>query len=93
MGQTIVALRYCEGWKFPLRSSDLLQMLWAEELRIESSLHRLACGSRETRGTMIRNMSLMMTGQEVSRAVCRQLRARPFAEADAPIVEEMAEAA
>ncbi|MCM2293060.1 hypothetical protein NAC44_12075 [Allorhizobium sp. BGMRC 0089] len=81
-------VRHTTSWKFPLRSSDLLQMLWAEELRIESGRHRLPCGSRENRGTMIQNMSMLMTGQEVSRAVCRQLRARSFAEADAPIFEE-----
>lgn len=81
------------SWKFPLRSSDLLQMLWAEELRVEAGRHRLPSGSRETRGKLIQSMSLMMTGREVTEAVCRQLRARTFAEADAPIFQDVREVA
>lgn len=66
--------------RFPLRSSDLLEMLWASELRAEGG-----GGSRDTRGDMISKMALYMTGSEVRAAVCRQLRARSFAEADPPI--------
>jgi hypothetical protein len=81
------------GWKFPLRSSDLLQMLWADELREECARHRIPIRSRADRGTMIRSMALMMTGREVAHAVCRQLRARSFAESDAPIFSEKQEEA
>lgn len=71
--------------KLPPRSTDLLQMLWANELQSECHRHRLSATSRSTRFTMMREMALMMTGREVAQAVCRQIRARTFAEADAPI--------
>jgi hypothetical protein len=69
----------------PLHSADLLKMLWATELQSECYRHRIATTARSTRFTMIREMALMMTGREVAQAVCRQLRARTFAEADPPI--------
>lgn len=66
----------------------MLEMLWADELRAECTRHRLDGGSRRTRTDMISDMVWMMTGREIVQAVCRQLRARPFFEADAPIVAE-----
>jgi len=66
--------------KYPLCSSALLEMLWASELRAEGG-----GGGRATRPAMISKMALYMTGSEVRAAVCRQLRARTFAEADPPI--------
>ena len=71
----------------PLSNVDMLQMLWASELREECGRHRIAANSRATCPWMIREMAMLMTGREVRDAVCRQLRARSFAEADAPIYE------
>lgn len=69
------------------RAVDMLSMLWAEELRAESGF-----GSRAVRDTMIHHMAWTMTGREICEAVCRQLRARPFTEADAPIIQTRAAA-
>lgn len=67
------------------RAAAMLNMLWAEELREECARHRLDGGSRRTRPDMIADMVWMMTGREICQAVCRQLRARVFAEAD-PVI-------
>lgn len=71
--------------KVPLHSGSLLEMLWASELQAECRRHRLSVSSRSTRYMMIREMALLMNGKEIAQAVCRQLRARTFAEADPPI--------
>ncbi|MFC3074940.1 hypothetical protein [Shinella pollutisoli] len=71
--------------KLPPASCDLLQMLWATELQHECHRHGVPVAARSTRFTMIREMALGMSGREVAQAVCRQLRARTFAEADPPI--------
>lgn len=72
------------------KASDMLFMLWAEELRAESSRHGLPSSARIARPDLIVSMVWHMTGREICEAVCRQLRMRQFAEADAP---EMAVAA
>ena len=72
------------------RAAAMLEMLWAEELRDECSRHRIDGGARRTRPDMIADMVWMMTGREICQAVCRQLRARHFAEADSPIPIERA---
>ncbi|WP_157014882.1 NERD domain-containing protein [Mesorhizobium xinjiangense] len=69
------------------RATDMLRMLWAEELREECGRHRIPANSRSTRHFMIQQMVWLMTGREICEAVCRQLRARPFAEGDKQIVE------
>ncbi|MDE1914683.1 MAG: hypothetical protein KGJ57_04375 [Sphingomonadales bacterium] len=70
----------------------LLELLWKEELLAECRRHNIAAGSRSTCPAMMRDMAWLMTGREIARTVCRQLRARPFPEADAPIFEERAAA-
>lgn len=70
------------------RAASMLGMLWAEELREECSKHRLSCSSRSTRPDMIRDMVWHLTGKEICHAVCRQLRARNFAEADPPVADD-----
>lgn len=70
------------------RAASMLGLLWAEELRDECSTHRLSCSSRSTRPDMIRDMVWHLTGKEICHAVCRQLRQRHFAEADAPIADD-----
>lgn len=67
------------------RAKDMLEMLWADELRAECSQHGISATSRSTRPQMIRDMVWQMTGKEICQAVCRQLRERQFAQADAPI--------
>ena len=69
------------------QASAMLEMLWAEELRAECGVHRIAAPQRSIRSDMIRDMVWFMTGREVVHAVCRQLRQRAFAEADPPIFE------
>lgn len=70
------------------KSTSLLGMLWASELQSECNKHRISCNSRSTRWDMIHDMAWLMSGKEVAHAVCRQLRQRPFAEADATILPE-----
>lgn len=67
------------------KAADMLFMLWAEELRDECSRHRLPSSSRINRPEMVKNMVWLMTGREICEAVCRRLRMRAFAEADAPM--------
>jgi hypothetical protein len=66
-------------------AARLLELLWRGELADECARHRIAAGSRTTRWDMIRDMAWLMTGQEIAKAVCRQLRKRPMAEGDPPI--------
>lgn len=70
------------------QATRMLDMLWAAELQAECRSHRVACSSRSTRPDMIRDLAWHLTGKEVTHAVCRQLRQRSFAEADAPIYAE-----
>jgi hypothetical protein len=69
-------------------AARLLEICWKDELLAECRHHRIPATSRTNMPTMIRDMALLMTGREIARAVCRQLRMRSFPEADAPIFEE-----
>lgn len=75
------------------RATSMLEMLWAAELQAECWRHRISCSSRSTRPTMIRDLAWNLSGKEVTHAVCRQLRQRAFAEADAPIYPDQPAAA
>lgn len=68
-------------------AARLLELLWKEELLRECFRHRISATTRTTCPDMTREMAWHMTGKEIARAVCRQLRQRPFPEADAPILE------
>ena len=68
-------------------AARLLELLWKEELLRECFRHQISATSRTTCPTMIRDMAWHMSGKEIARAVCRQLRQRAFPEADAPIAE------
>lgn len=87
---------YDWGWQLPRRTewephaAKLLALLWKYELIAEAGKHGVAANTRSTIGTLIRDMTWMMTGREIAHAVCRQLRARHFPEADAPILESKA---
>jgi hypothetical protein len=69
------------------RAADMLSLLWKDELLEEAFQHRIAASSRNSMENIIRDMAWLMSGREIARAVCRQLRSRQFPEADAPIVE------
>ncbi|MFG1250006.1 hypothetical protein [Xanthobacter flavus] len=71
----------------PLASADLLELLWNSELRTEAARAGMRVPSRWTRCDLFHAMSWEMPGRDVARAVCRQLRSRPFVEADPPIFE------
>lgn len=75
------------------RASELLGLLWRQELLVECGRHRISCSSRSTCPYLIREMAWHMTGREIVEAVCRQLRQRHFPEADAPIIEQRSLAA
>ena len=70
-----------------------LGLLWRDELIAECARHRVDCGKRPNMPSMIDQMAYLMTGREITHAVCRQLRARPFPMADLPIAPVMVEAA
>lgn len=67
------------------RASHLLAMLWVDELRVEAGRHNIAAGPSSTHSDLVHACAWNMTGQEIVLAVCRQLRARPFVEADPPV--------
>lgn len=69
------------------RAYDFLSLLWRDELIAEAARHRIAVPRRARVSDIVDLMSWMMTGREIAQAVCRQLRARAFPEADAPITD------
>lgn len=66
-----------------LHSYDYLNMLWADELR--RVCYDSGVGQKATRGFCIARACEVLSGQEVRRRVCRELRSRPFPRADPPI--------
>ena len=79
------------AWRLPRpslrqpRAATMLGLLWRSELMAECGRHRISCSLRSNMTTMIEQMAWLMTGREIAEAVCRQLRGRPFPEADAPL--------
>jgi hypothetical protein len=61
----------------------LFEMLWAEEMRVALNDANLGAPPRASRGIMKRLALDHMTGSQIRAAVCRALRSRPFARADA----------
>ena len=64
----------------------VLEMLWREELKQECDLFRVSVGSRATRRQMIQELVLKLNGAEIRKAVCRQLRSRPWLKGDETII-------
>lgn len=64
-----------------------LNLMWRAEMANEAARHRIATGSRANISSIAEQMAYLMTGREIAKAVCRQLRLRPFPEADPPIAE------
>jgi hypothetical protein len=71
----------------PPNTSAMLNLLWREELYWEAVRARLQPAKRESRSPLMRRLWETLSGREVVAAVCRQLRARHFAEADPPVME------
>lgn len=65
----------------------MLEILWKQELLDEAAAHGIAVKTRWTCREIIDAMAYYMTGQQLAKAACRQLRHRSFVEADPAIVE------
>lgn len=76
----------------PPSTNALLELLWQAELESEAFRAGVATRKRIPRDGLKRALWENLTGLQIVEAVCRQLRARTFAEADSPIIEQ-AEAA
>lgn len=87
------ALPYWKLTGFQPRASEMLLLLWKSELLAEAGRHHVSCSTRSTVTHLVREMAWHMTGKEIAQAVCRQLRGRPFPEADPPIAPDIVAAA
>ena len=72
----------------PPSTSVMLNLLWRDELYDEACRAGLQPHVRESRSPLMHRLWRYRTGFEIVAAVCRQLRARHFAEADAPIFDQ-----
>jgi hypothetical protein len=72
----------------PPSTNALLELLWQAELEAEAFRAGVASRKRIPRDGLKRALWENLTGLQVVEAVCRQLRVRHFAEADAPIGEQ-----
>lgn len=85
--------RYGRDWALPISETvpwphRMLRLLWTEELRVAANDLRVAADRRSPGYKLAKLIAAQATGAEIEKAVCRALRARPFAEADAPIFAE-----
>lgn len=64
---------------------DFLGLLWRSELVAEAERHGIAAPRNLNMSKITAAMVWQMTGREIAEAVCRQLRARRFPEADPPL--------
>lgn len=76
----------------PPNTSAMLNLLWRNELHAEAVRANLQPKARASRQPLMAMLWEHLTGREIVSAVCRQLRSRHFAKADAPVFEQ-AEAA
>lgn len=75
-----------KGFK-PPDTSAMLNLLWREELHDEAVRANLQPRLRTPRSPLMAMLWEHQTGAQIVAAVCRQLRARHFAEGDPPIYE------
>ncbi len=85
--------RYRREWSLPISETvpwphRMLRLLWTEELRIAAGQLRISADRRSPGYKLAKLIAAQATGADIEKAVCRALRARPFAEADAPIFAE-----
>ena len=69
----------------------LLDLMWRAEMVVEAIWHGVRADRRMNMERIKDEMVWAMTGRQITEAVCRQLRARAFPEADPPIFEKAAE--
>ena len=62
-----------------------LDMLWREELAAMAELLLGGVGHRATRPELVRSLRWQCSGKELTRGICRALRARQCVEADPPV--------
>lgn len=68
----------------------MLALLWADELRAVASRARISHSPRAAAYKLRPDMARLMTGDEILKGVCRELRGRnAFWKADPPIIEEV----
>lgn len=85
-----------EKWKFPSALLDAplpaaaLDMLWRDELYALCSALHVSASRRSTMPEMVSALRWHCNGKELTRGVCSLLRVRQCAEADSPIIEEIA---
>jgi hypothetical protein len=63
----------------------VLKLLWTDELRSVAQWGRVAASARAPGYKLAYHLWQHLTGDEVVKATCALLRARPFAEADPPL--------
>lgn len=67
--------------------NHMLHLLWAEETRAIAKRHRLDVTSRTPQHQMLPMLALKLSGEQIMREVCTELRGRnAFWKADAPII-------
>jgi len=71
-------------WRRMPHAERMLELIWREEMIVEAHRHGINAGSRSTRASLMDDLAWKLTGEQVVRAVCRQLRQRRFPEADPP---------
>lgn len=86
-------MRSGRDWRAPYTSHvpwyhRMVHLLWSDEIRAVAGEHRISCTPRTPGYKLAVDLSKMLTGREIERAVCKHLRARTFAEADPPILFE-----
>ena len=77
-----------DGWHHHMEipwSVRLLDILWVQELQRVVVAHAVPVSAASRHDWLVRACCEHMTGRQVARAVCRELRRRPFPWADAPI--------
>lgn len=83
-------MKHGRDWRGPFSAQvpwyhRMLHLLWSDELRAVAAEARVSCTPRTPGYKLAVDLSRLMNGTEIERAVCRQLRARTFVEADPPI--------
>ncbi|MEN0115414.1 MAG: NERD domain-containing protein [Agrobacterium cavarae] len=80
-------------WQFPASRTEYalpqhaLCLLWRDELLMLCSMLNVSASARSTVNELSRSLRWQRNGKELTQGVCRLLRARECAEADAPILE------
>ncbi|KZK83007.1 hypothetical protein PsAD13_03209 [Pseudovibrio sp. Ad13] len=79
-------------WDMP-PAENLMDLLWTEEQKRLAQALGVSLKGCTQKAQRARRVAFHATGEQITREVCRQLRAREFAHADAPIFDDMRKAA